>query len=230
MPERNYYTQSSLVEKDIDELRQIVLRESERINKQITRAQRRGVAFGEIYTEEQVKRPTRAVQGLNQGELLKLYSRMQESEFTVKAVQERYSEREEIAREIGLPTPEELKPEDLNEFLKARRRANSESALFYQTVVKAVKSGVEEDYNFFLTDERYAELTSTPKGRQKFIRSMIRKINKAVRETNKQRDEQGIKKQEELASLVAFRKKAAVYEREKAFERISRRDARRSKK
>ena len=224
MPERIYYTQSSLVEKDIDELRQIVLRESERINKQITRAQRRGVAFGEIYTEEQVKRPTRAVQGLNQGELLKLYARMQEGEFTIKAVQERFSEREEIAKEIGLPTPEELKPEDLNEFLKARRRSNTESALFYQTLVKAVETGVMESYDEFRTDERWADMTETPKGRQRFIKLMLNRINKAITKTNKQRDEQGLTKREELVSLVSMRNAALKYERHKAQKRIERRN------
>ena len=230
MPTRTYYTQSALVNYDIESLRTIVKRESERINKQITRAQRRGVAFGEIYTEEQIKRPTRAVENLTQGELLKLYSRMQEGEFTVKAVQERYNEREEIANEIGLESPEELKAEDLNEFLKARRRANSESALFYQTLVKAVDYGIAEDEGFFRTDDRYADMTSTPEGRQKFIKQMMKKINKAIERTNKQRDERGVEKKDELLTLVSMRERALNYEYGKAKDRIERRNYRRSRK
>lgn len=230
MPKRTVYTQSALVEQDLDDLRTIVKRESERINKQITRAQRRGVAFGEIYTEEQIQRPTRAVEGLSKGELLKLYARMQEGEFTVKAVQERYSEREEIASEIGLDSPSELRPEDLNEFLKARRRSNTESALFYQTLVKAVESGVLESYDDFRTDERYAEMTETAKGRQRFINLMLKKINKTITSANKQRDERGLQKYDELVSLVSMRKDALAYEREKAKVRIERRNYRESRK
>ena len=230
MPNRTYYTQSALVNLDLSNLKEVVRRESERINKQITRAKRRGVAFGEIYTEEQIKRPTRAVENLTQGELLKLYSRMQECEFTVKAVQERYTEREEIASEIGLKSPEELKPEDLNEFLKARRRSNTESALFYQTLVKAVESGVMESYDEFRTDERWAEMTETAKGRQRFIKQMLNRINKAITKTNKQRDEQGLSKHEDLVSLVSMRNDALKYERRKAQKRIERRNYRERRK
>lgn len=233
MAKRTFYTQSALVNYDIEDLRTIVKRESERINKQITRAQRRGVAFGEIYVlneKGEIDRPTRAVEGMTQGELLKLYARMQEGEYTIKAVQERYTEREEIAKEIGLATPSELKPEDLNEFLKARRRSNSESALFYQTLVKAVESGIAEDTQFFLTDERYADMTSTPAGRQKFIKQMLKKINQAIEKSNKQRDELGLEKREDLISLVSMRADALKYERGKAKERIERRNYRRSRK
>lgn len=233
MAKRTFYTQSALVNYDIEDLRTIVKRESERINKQITRAQRRGVAFGEIYVlneKGEIDRPTRAVEGMSQGELLKLYAKMQEYEYTKKAVQERYEEREEIAKDIGLPTPSELKPEDLNEFLKARRRSNSESALFYQTLVKAVDYGIAEDEGFFRTDDRYADMTSTPEGRQKFIKQMMKKINKAIEKSNKQRDELGVEKKDELLTLVSMRERALTYEYGKAKERIERRNYRRGRK
>lgn len=223
MPKRRRYAPSELTRFSLKKLRKIVKREAERITKQISRFLRRaesaGIAPEELYTREQLKRPSRAVEKLDAIDLINEYAEMQEKDFTIAGVTQRIADRDEIAEEIGLgkENAAELSPEYTESFIKAKRRAKSESALFYQVLVKSVDYGVafpenepdtENDYAFFRYDERLEKMTQTKQGRQKFIREQLKRINDAIQKENKQRDARGADK---LRTLSLAQLKRAGY-------------------
>lgn len=231
MPKRRQYAPSELTRLSTKSLMKIVKRESERINKQITRFMRRAEKAGfeptSLYTEEQLQRPTRNLSGMSDIDLINLYEKMRGSDFTVTGVEKREQMREEIAEEIGIgaENAEEITPEYLESFIKAKRRAKSESALFYQILVKSVEYGVANapgevdagynDYGFFRTNDELAELTQTKKGRQQFIRNQLKRINDAIVKENKQRDAAGAEKLEKL-SLAELKRRGYKHDITKA--------------
>ena len=220
MAKRVYYSQSELIEMSVSELRTVVERESERINRQISRARKRGVDLESLFTEGEIERPLRQAKltrwlgaiekegGDVQAELLKMYARTSRVEFTREGVAERIQERAQIAEEIGLDEPEAITPELMEQLRKQREVATGTAGAFYQLLIKSVESGTETDYNFFRTDNRLYLQTLTPEGRQEFIKEQIEKINKVIREENKQRDERGIEKKKQLVTQARLRQNA----------------------
>lgn len=220
MAKRIVYSQSELIEMNLAELRTVVERESERINRQLSRARKRGVDLESLFTQGELERPLRQKKltrwlseidesgGDVQAELLKLYARTSRVEFTVEGVAERVQEREQIAEEIGLDEPEAITPELMDQLRKQREVATGTAGAFYQLLIKSVETGTEEDYNFFRTDNRTYLQTLTPEGRQEFIKEQIEKINKVIREENKQRDEKGIAKKRQLVTQARLRQNA----------------------
>lgn len=59
MPKRRQYSQTELVEMDLKQLEEVVNREAERINRQISRARRRGENLEEFFTQNEIARPLR---------------------------------------------------------------------------------------------------------------------------------------------------------------------------
>lgn len=220
MAKRIIYAQSELIDMNLAELRTVVERESERINRQLSRARKRGVDLESLFTQGELERPLRQKKldrWLNklseknedlQAELMKMYARISRVEFTKEGVAERVQEREEIAKDIGLDDPTAITPDLLSELRKQKEVATGTAGAFYQLLIKSVESGTETDYNFFRTDNRLYLQTLTPEGRQEFIKDQIKKINKVIRETNKQRDDEGVAKKEELVTQARLRRDA----------------------
>ena len=223
MPKRRAYSQTELVEMDLKQLEEVVNREAERINRQISRARRRGEDLEELFTKSEVQRPLRQeklarmidkleAEELEGGEdpkafLLKQYAAMQETDFTKKGFEARRKEREEFARDLGVE-PEDVTAQQLADARKAMRRATGEAGAFYQLLVKAVESGVATNYNFFRTDDKLYLQTLTRRGRQEFVQQQLEKINAHIMEDNKQRDIKGVEKKEQLVTLLQLRKSA----------------------
>lgn len=223
MPKRRVYSQTELVEMDLKQLEEVVNREAERINRQISRARRRGENLEELFTQSEVQRPLRQeklarmidkleAEELEGGEdpkafLLKQYAAMQETDFTKKGFEARQKEREEFARDLGVE-PEDVTALQLADARKAMRRATGEAGAFYQLLVKAVESGVATNYNFFRTDDKLYLQTLTRRGRHEFIQQQLEKINAHIMEDNKQRDIKGVEKKEQLVTLLQLRKSA----------------------
>lgn len=219
MPKRKIYSQTELIELSLPELEKVVNRESERINRQLSRARLRGENLAGLYTAQELERPLRqeklaryldkleAEDKDPQAALLKMYAALQDIDFTRKGVRERMREREELFADLdggGGLEPEDLTPEQIAELRKARRRATGEAGAFYQLLVKAVESGVagENGYSYFRKDNTLYLQTLTRKGRAEFINEQIEKINRAIVDENKQRDEKGVEKKKDLISLL----------------------------
>lgn len=223
MSKRRTYSQTELVDMTVEELEEIVNREAERINRQISRARKRGLNLEEVYTKSEIARPlrqerlARAVaeilspeyQGTEtaKGFLLKQYAAMQETDFTKAGFQTRKKEREELARDLGVEE-EDITAQHLFDARKAMRRATGDAGMFYQVLVKAVESGVATNYNYFRNDEKLYYQTLTRRGRQEFIQQQLDVINNAIVEENKQRDEKGVAKHKDLLTMVQLRNKA----------------------
>lgn len=228
---RKVYEPSELVSMDIEDVRRLTLRESERVNRALSRARIRWEKSGfdatQLYTQKQLERPTRNLAGMNIRELTKLYAELQTYDLTARGEKQRKTERQQIAEEIGLDIADELTPEDFEQFQEAKRRAGSEAALFYQILVKSVEEGVAytedsspNNYSFFRQDDRLDKLTRSKEGRQQFIREQLSRINDAITDSNKQRDEKGIEKKRDLETLVNLRRKATLEETAKRIEDI----------
>lgn len=217
MPKRKIYSQTELIELSLPELEKVVNRESERINRQLSRARLRGEKLEGLYTAQELERPLRQEKLARyldklevedkdpQAALLKMYAALQDVDFTRKGIRARMREREELAADMqGGIEPEELTPEQIAELRKARRRATGEAGAFYQLLVKAVESGVagENGYSYFRKDDRLYLQTLTARGRSEFINEQIEKINRAIVEENKQRDEKGVEKKKDLIALL----------------------------
>lgn len=178
------YSPSELAQLDRDELYKIVLRESERLNRQISRAKKRGDDLSTVFTQEQLQRPARStLKDMTSMQLVQEYTRAQKAAgsaagYTQAGISARQREKEELARDLGVKASD-VTAEDL-EYSKKVRSFIEDSGVFYQVLVKAVNTGVAEDYNFFRNDER----TETEEGRKAFVKSTIRAINKKIAEEN----------------------------------------------
>ena len=220
MPKRRAYSQTELVEMDLKQLEEVVNREAERINRQISRARRRGENLEEFFTKSEIARPLRQeklarmidmLEASEDGDpksfLLKQYAAMQETDFTKKGFEARRKEREEYAHDLGVE-PEDITPQQLADMRKAMRRATGEAGMFYQTLVKAVHEGVATNYNYFRTDEKLYYQTLTAQGRQEFIQQQLDLVNTKIKTENKQRDVEGEAKQKQLVTLLELRNNA----------------------
>lgn len=219
MPKRRAYSQTELVEMDLKQLEEVVNRESERINRQISRAKLRGENLKEFFTKSEIERPLRqekltrmldkieAENGDVRAALMKQYAAMQETDFTKKGFEARRKEREEYARDLGVE-PEDITPQQLADMRKAMRRATGEAGMFYQTLVKAVHEGVATNYNYFRTDEKLYYQTLTAQGRQEFIQQQLDLVNSNIKTENKQRDTKGEAKKKQLVTMLQLRNNA----------------------
>lgn len=178
------YSPSELVQMDRDELYTVVLRESERLNRQISRAKKRGDDLSAVFTQEQLKRPARSrLKYMTSTQLVQEYTRAQKAAgsavgYTQAGISARLREREDLARDLGVKASD-VTAEDI-EYSKKVRSYIEDSGVFYQVLVKAVNTGVAEDYNFFRSDKRI----ETEEGRKAFVQSTIRAINKKIAEDN----------------------------------------------
>ena len=227
-----------LMEMDTEELRAFVLRYARRLNRQISRAQKAGKQLGRLFKVDEtgkVKRPSqreKAYANKTHGELVTMYAEMNKESkggYTLANIEALEKQRAEFAEALGVST-EDMTEEDFTSLLKAQQRAESEAGAFYQVLVKANEVGVADDFTYFRTDARYAKMTETAEGRKAFMKEQITAINKAIKESNKQRLLNGDEKQEKLYNITKARKAALKGERSqltKAIRQTKRRMAKR---
>lgn len=181
------YWESELVNLSVDELRTIVKREAERINKQITRAKKRGIPAG-LFTEKQLTAFPRNMAKKTRSEMIAQYARMKKwtpYELTVEGVKKTAARKRELQEQFNLS--EDMAPEEFQSIHLTLEQAATENAMFYEVLHKAVLVGLEKDEQFFRTTNK--EITAqnlTPEGRHEFMRQQLRRINQVIREQNKQ--------------------------------------------
>ena len=196
------------------QLRQIVKREAERINRQVSRAMKKPELkkqFGKM------QRFSRAVGSKNRQQLLSQYSQMQKATFaspqtetpggyTMKTLQRIQKTRESFAKELGV-SPSDIKPGQLKELNRLAEWAESNDALFYEAMRINAQKNFGSNYNFWRQNPKYTgpngiDLLSekeNPQGykkaRQQFIKEMIKEANAKIVSLNKQRDIKGAYKE-----------------------------------
>lgn len=215
------YSQTELNEMTKPDLLQTVRREVERVNKQITRYKARGATAGDVIPSSSLKRlPTSSLKNMTERQLMRVYEQAQQRStfggLTQKGISAARTRKSEIAKELNT-SEENITAEDLQKLHKAIMQAETENAAFYEVLTRAVEEGIEEDTQFFRTtsDELY-EQTKTAEGRRDFMQTTINRINKAVRQKNKQARASGItdkrllEKQFSMKQAAARAKKRAI--------------------
>lgn len=174
---------------NITDLRKVVKREAERINREVSRAKRAGRQYKDLGG---LKRFSRAVEKKSRRELISQYGAMQsktQGGYTLKTLKRIEKQKEQFAKELGLK-PEDIKPSQLGRLQKLATAAKQNDALFYEALKIGVAYGKYRDYNQWREEGRALD---TEKSRSAFVTETIKFANKKIREANKQRAVSGEK-------------------------------------
>lgn len=178
-----------LAQMNIKELRQVVKREAERINREVSRAKKAGRQYKELGG---LKRFSRAVEKKTRRELISQYGAMQrktQGGYTLKTLKTVEKQKEIFAKELGLK-PEDIKPQQLGRLQKLATAAKQNDALFYEALKIGVAYGKYRDYNQWREEGRKLD---SEKSCSAFVTETIKFANKKIREANKQRTLSGEK-------------------------------------
>lgn len=214
MPKVRIYTQTELNEMTRGDLLKTVQREAERLNKQITRYKARGAVAGDVIPSSSLKRlPVSSLKNMSERQLMRVYQQAQERTtfggLTKSGISKARERKSEIAKELNT-SEENISAEDLQKLHHAIEQAETENAAFYEVLTRAVEEGIEEDTQFFrTTSEAMYEQTKTAEGRREFMSDTIKRINKAVRDKNKQARENGITDRKRLAHQFSMKQATA---------------------
>lgn len=210
MPKITIYSQTELNEMTRTDLLKVVQREAARINKQITRYKKRGALAGDVIPTSALKRlPVSSLKNMTERQLMKTYARAQERStfggLTLKGIEKARGRKKEIAKELNV-SEESITADDLSKLHTAVKQAESENAAFYEVLTRAVEEGIEEDTQFFrTTSEEMTEQTRTQEGRRAFMDETIKRINKKVRENNKQARAAGVTDRKQLEKQFSMK-------------------------
>lgn len=214
MPKVRIYTQTELNEMTRGDLLKTVQREAERINKQITRYKARGATAGDVIPSSSLKRlPVSGLKNMTERQLMRVYQQAQERTtfggLTKSGISKARERKSEIAKELNT-SEENISAEDLQKLHHAIEQAETGNAAFYEVLTRAVEEGIEEDTQFFrTTSEAMYEQTKTAEGRREFMSDTIKRINKAVRDKNKQARENGVTDRKRLARQFSMKQATA---------------------
>ena len=168
---------------NITELRKVVKREAERINREVSRAKLAGREYRELGG---LKRFSRAVGTKTRRELISQYNAMQkrtQGGYTRQTLKKVEKQKAQFAKELGL-NPEDIKTSQLGRLTKLAQAAKQNDALFYEALKVGVAYGKYRDYNQWREEGRALD---TEKSRSAFVTETIKYANKKIREANKQR-------------------------------------------
>lgn len=191
MPKVKIYSPSELTEFSTKDLLKIVQREAERVNKQITRYNKRGEQAGDVIPSAAMKRVSiTSLKGMTRTQLKHTYSEMTSrvagGDLTIRGIAAARRKKKEIMEREGL-TPEDINAEEYQKLHKIIEEAGHEAAVFYDVITMAVESGVERSEQFFrTTSEEMTEQTKTKEGREQFMLETMERINKKIKKDNAQ--------------------------------------------
>lgn len=191
MPKVKFYTPSELTEFSTKDLLKIVQREAERVNKQITRYNKRGEQAGDVIPSAALERIKIAqLKYMTRVQLKHAYSEMHSrvagGDLSIRGIAAARKKKKEIMEREGLD-PEDVNAEEYQKLHKIIEEAGHEAAVFYDVLTMAVETGVERSTQFFrTTSEEMTELTKTEEGRAQFMVETMERINKKIKKDNAQ--------------------------------------------
>lgn len=205
MPKRIVYTYEQLRDMSDAEVKKIVRREAERLNRQISRYKEAGAYAPDVFGSKQLERIKikSQIEKRNKRQNIYLYEEMQKRSVGGLGVTHAGAEasrraRKEYAEELNI-SEDVITAEDLPLLHAAAEQAATENAAFYEVLLRAVEQRVVKDTQFFrTTSDTMTELSKTVEGRRQIMEETIAKINKAVTDWNKQARAEGVKSRDKL--------------------------------
>lgn len=178
-----------LAQLTMEMLRKVVKREAERINREVSRANKAGRTYAEI---GKLTRFSRATEKKSRRELISQYNAMQrktQGGYTLKTLKRVEKQKKQFAKELGVD-PKDIKPSQFKSLTAIAKAVKQNDALFYEALKVARIYGKYKDYNEWREKEKKPgedKALADEKLRDKFITETIKFANKKIREDNKQR-------------------------------------------
>lgn len=165
----------------------------ERINKQITRIKKtKNVNYKEVLQPKDLKRlkllREKQWKKLSTKELFRRYVKLVEEkpDYRQKAIKEAVKEKKALQKVLG---GRKLTARQFQAMQKLVKRANSESALYYQVLKTANDRGIIDDYQIPQSWQKYDTET--------VVNKLMEKINEDINARNKQRRTRGAEEEAE---------------------------------
>lgn len=210
MPKRIKYDYDYLQSLTESEVRRVVKREAERINRQISRYKKAGKYAPDVIGSKQLERVNiRQIGKRNKRQLIYQYQELQKRSIsgegiTRAGIKAARKARAEFAAELNV-SEDIITAEDLPVLHAAAEQAKTENAAFYEVLSRAVLQGVEENTQFFrTTSSALTEQSKTVAGRRQIMDDLIRRINEAVVAENKQARLEGKRLYDSLHKRFSF--------------------------